>query len=357
MKSFSKFLLFTFVSLIFVSNVHFVQAQTPTDSASTQTTNTDNSYTLLEPLPLGGDLTQASKTVDLGTYIPALVKLIIGIAGALAVLRIVMGGITYMTSDAFDKKSDAKETINNAIIGLLLAMSAYVILYTINPNLVNFNISVNGLKVGSALNTGLGSCADGTPAPDNDILKCPDGTGTVSGTDIMGADITVQNCPTNVSGQKGIKPCTCVNCVAVDDSSITFKSGVGKKMSAVLYKELKDTAKNLPGFVAWQVTEAWPLTSAHAGVGNTCHYNGSCIDVNLSADKYTGTNGPITDSQLKSMILLGNALADVGLQVSMEVPNSVLGTINGLLTKNGARFQASGFNVNTSAPHLHIHQL
>jgi len=114
--------------------------------------------------PLEG-VSDTTGRVNLNTYIPAMFKLAIGIAGALAVLRIIIGGIKYMTTDAFGEKGDAKDTIRDAIVGLLLAISAYTILFTINPKLVQFDFSIEGLRVGPPIGTELGVTAVGPIAP------------------------------------------------------------------------------------------------------------------------------------------------------------------------------------------------
>lgn len=99
-------------------------------------------YELLAPIPLdGADSMPADKTTA-ERYIKGIFTLIIAIAGGLAVVRIIFGGILYMSTDAFEGKSDAKNTIQNALWGLLLAISAWLILYTINPDLIEFNLTI-----------------------------------------------------------------------------------------------------------------------------------------------------------------------------------------------------------------------
>ena len=71
----------------------------------------------------------------------------IAIAGGLAVIMIIFGGIKYMSTDAFGGKNEAKNIIENAIWGLILAMSAWLILSTVNPNLVNFNLKIPVQKI------------------------------------------------------------------------------------------------------------------------------------------------------------------------------------------------------------------
>ncbi len=106
-------------------------------------------YTLLEPLP-GVPVNEAGEA-DPGQYISGLFTLIIGIAGVLAVFMIIFGGIQYMSTDAFSGKSEAKATIENAIWGLLLALGAWMILNTINPNLVGFDLELK--RVETPVNT------------------------------------------------------------------------------------------------------------------------------------------------------------------------------------------------------------
>lgn len=115
---------------------------------------TSTEYKLLAPLPIGPNNT-LQNTVTAGSYIPGIVQMIIGIAGVLAVVKIIFGGIQYMSTDAIGGKSEGKTHITNALWGLLLIISSYIILYTINPNLVKLKLEIEGLKVGGAYETDL----------------------------------------------------------------------------------------------------------------------------------------------------------------------------------------------------------
>lgn len=125
-----KKVFFIFVLCYLFSTASFVLAAESTD------------YTLLAPIPLqgleGGDTT----TTKPGPYIEGIFILIIAIAGGLAVIKIIFGGIKYMSTDAFSGKSEAKDTIQNALWGLLLAISAWLILNTINENLTKFKLEI-----------------------------------------------------------------------------------------------------------------------------------------------------------------------------------------------------------------------
>lgn len=98
-------------------------------------------YQLLAPIPGYIETTKEGKTTA-GPYIEGIFILVIALAGGLAVLKIIFGGIKYMSTDAFSGKSEARGTIENAIWGLLLAISAWLILYTVNPNLVKFDLKI-----------------------------------------------------------------------------------------------------------------------------------------------------------------------------------------------------------------------
>ncbi len=108
-------------------------------SAFAQTT-----YTLLAPL---AGLT----TVTLTQYLEGMVRIVIGLAGILAVIMIVICGIQMIGSPSVSQKSAAKECIWNAIFGLLLAISSWVILNTINEQLLRSDFTLLSLSAPPAV--------------------------------------------------------------------------------------------------------------------------------------------------------------------------------------------------------------
>lgn len=100
--------------------------------------NTQN-YTVLQPLPGIGDT--GTGQITLSQYLPAVFNLTVGISIALAFIFITIGGITYATSDSLTGKEDGRNYIKNAVTGLLLVIGSYVILYTINPQILSFSIN------------------------------------------------------------------------------------------------------------------------------------------------------------------------------------------------------------------------
>ncbi|MFA5888732.1 MAG: pilin [Candidatus Paceibacterota bacterium] len=106
-----------------------------------------NDYTIIAPLP------KISGPMKLGDYLPAAFNLSIGIAAALAFLVITWGGITYATSDAISGKQQGKEWITNAIWGLVLVIGAWIILSTINPQILRLDLILKNpsVKTGETL--------------------------------------------------------------------------------------------------------------------------------------------------------------------------------------------------------------
>lgn len=97
-------------------------------------------YTLLEKIP--GTEKVGS---DLKGYIEAIYKIALIIIVLSAVLMLSIGGFMYMTSAGnTSAMGTAKAVIFDSIIGLVIALTAYLLLYVINPDLVN--ITINGLS-------------------------------------------------------------------------------------------------------------------------------------------------------------------------------------------------------------------
>lgn len=101
-------------------------------------TNSETSYTPLQPLP---GISVGDEAVTGVQYITGIFTLLVGAVTILAVIWIVLGGIQYMSTDAWSGKSEGKEKIKNALLGLLLAGASWLILYTINPELIDINLT------------------------------------------------------------------------------------------------------------------------------------------------------------------------------------------------------------------------
>jgi len=80
-----------------------------------------------------------------GDYLGVIIKLIYGLVALIAVFQIVYYGITYMLTATPFLKTTSRERVENAVMGIVIALGSYLILYTINPSLVSIN--VNGPKI------------------------------------------------------------------------------------------------------------------------------------------------------------------------------------------------------------------
>lgn len=98
------------------------------------------------PIPTGGFLPYDQggtdgKAFDVAQYIGNVYNFSIAIAGLLAATVMMIGGFQYLTAGGDGGRVNAaKKRIFNALIGLVLALSAYLILYTINPALLQFRL-------------------------------------------------------------------------------------------------------------------------------------------------------------------------------------------------------------------------
>jgi hypothetical protein len=121
------------------------------------------SYETLVKIPgLGKQNASGTNVVDicansLGQYLQVGFNYFIGIAIALAVVMIIYGGVLYATTDAVSGKSEGKKVIQDAAYGLALALGSWLILYTINPDLLKFQLDIGKLKLQGSSQGGQGA--------------------------------------------------------------------------------------------------------------------------------------------------------------------------------------------------------
>jgi hypothetical protein len=84
---------------------------------------------------------------DFNKFINTLYILSISIAALLAVIKITIAGVKYMLTDVVTSKSEAKKDIQGALLGLLVVISAVMILTFINPQLTTINFNPDRVEV------------------------------------------------------------------------------------------------------------------------------------------------------------------------------------------------------------------
>jgi hypothetical protein len=97
---------------------------------------------------------------NFGDYINTLYALSISVAALLAVIKIVIAGVKWMTTDIAPSKGEAKKDIQGALIGLLVVLCAVLMITIINPNIINVN-----LTIGTPAITGPGGSGSATLDP------------------------------------------------------------------------------------------------------------------------------------------------------------------------------------------------
>ncbi len=97
---------------------------------------------LLEPLTDPINRVEIHQVQDLNEYLSIIFPIGIGLAATLAALMIVIGGLEYILGAGAGKKEEGKRRITEAVWGLILALTAYLILSSIDPNLVKLNFTL-----------------------------------------------------------------------------------------------------------------------------------------------------------------------------------------------------------------------
>jgi hypothetical protein len=98
----------------------------------------DAAFTSLSPnLPIVGRI---GENPDMTVLLNGFFVVAIALSALLAVIMVAIGGFEYMTTDSVFKMGNAKERISNAIIGLLIVLTAVLVLRTINPCLVTLSL-------------------------------------------------------------------------------------------------------------------------------------------------------------------------------------------------------------------------
>ena len=117
-------------------------------------------------VPFGEKGTEGDKIKGLAGYIVVAYEYFVGLIGIVAVMMIVWGGFKWTTSAGNSSQiASARSTITSAVVGLVLALTSYLLLATINPALV----SVNKLKIPKVDYVGGYSFNCGTEEADNGV--------------------------------------------------------------------------------------------------------------------------------------------------------------------------------------------
>lgn len=287
----------------------------------------NRSYRLLAPLPglnmiLDPDLCQEQvnqgKAVfggscddQVSALINLILKILIGAAAVLLVLRIMFEGYKYITSDIPRLKTNAKSGLWDAVLGLVLALSSFLILNTINPKLLENTIKAERLEI---------------ELDEENITE-------------VGAGITVGGTTVKIKAGSVAK---CVGGVVDIPKDIpTTKPG----------KICKDLLVKL--YILKSKTTDWQITSTMSGThASSCHAtgnakSGNCVDIQMK----TGFRQGYTEATGSTNPAWGNlcvAVAEIG---GLNYANEASSVQRCQSIKKYQTF------TNTSGPHLHINYI
>ena len=93
-----------------------------------------------EPLKLQVSIGEMKTTNDLAEYMGAIYKWLVGASVAIVIVMVMIGGLQYVLASGSGQVQKGKERIKNSIIGMVLLLFSYTILFTVNPNLVKLQV-------------------------------------------------------------------------------------------------------------------------------------------------------------------------------------------------------------------------
>lgn len=238
-------------------------------AAATPTTTESMPYTLLEKIP-GENNTRAG---DLPTYLQALYKFTFWAIGVSALLMLSVGGFMYVTSAGnTSRMGTAKEIIFDSIIGIVIALLAWLFLYIINPDFLSMKLPT----VGTVTTT---PGAAGTPTPG---LPAPSGSAQDLATKILaaGSGVTLASSgECKMTGNIPVTPSLNINEVKTGGTmtacSSDCKSGTlctrKTNISTSMLQAMLDIGQKYP----FTVTS---IAGGQHGPGSG-HYSGTNIDI------------------------------------------------------------------------------
>lgn len=101
-------------------------------------------YTPMEKIP-----GTAENSGDFPQYIMAIYKFAIWTVGIAAMFMVTIGGFMYFGAAGNTSKLEkAKTVITDALLGVVMVLTAWLLLYTINPDMTSINLdSLKAMKI------------------------------------------------------------------------------------------------------------------------------------------------------------------------------------------------------------------
>ncbi len=279
-------------------------------SGTTSTVDCDgeDGYCLLAPI---GDLERITPDVDFGKYVNTVLGVIIGIAGAIAVVMFVVAGIQYMASDVITSKGAAIGIINNTLSGLALLLGAFILLRTINPDLVDFKFALKKVDYeleGDEMAAPIGEISiTGDYLPDG--VSCPGTGGSASVKSVAESFVgkTTYNQALRLSpGPEGtiyldcssyanyVRACTGLPQVA--EVTVDMFNEGNKTITSLTGTTVNGNPLKPGDLLGWEKGECAPLIEAGRDGGHVVVYIGDGKIIDTHGPTYPGNGGKVGDA-------------------------------------------------------------
>lgn len=166
-------------------------------------------YIMLEPI---NGISSFGPTPDtFSLYLQTSFNVIMGVIIVMSVFRIIYGGMIFMTSDIVMNKLKGKEAIVSSLKGVFLAIVTWLLLYTINPDILNN-------KVGRILSDGVVSVGRGV----SDVVGGINNRVSSGGIAGRGCDNVSSSIEKNKSGQNMCLGQICSKACIFDQNTINI---------------------------------------------------------------------------------------------------------------------------------------
>ncbi|MFH2136325.1 MAG: pilin [Patescibacteria group bacterium] len=209
----------------------------------------------------------------LGQYIAAIYKYAIGIVGILSGIMIVIGGLLWLTAGgAADRVSTAKSYIESSLVGLVIALTSFLLLYAINPKLTEFDsLRVNYIERATWENVDTAAASEAAASD----ASVPEGSRPIA---------TSQQCDPAIP-----------NCQITFSAPMDSGTGPGNPRALEFFQKMKVAATLLSGSTRFKVTT---IASAAA---NCCVVFGSCGESNLRINYLAGVPQAVAGQRGKNI--------------------------------------------------------
>ncbi len=198
-----------------------------------------------------------------------LYKIALGLAAAAAMGVLIYGAILWTVSGAVSTKKDAMDWIWGAIWGLVLLLAAYLILYTINPNLVSLQSAEDLFKPVDTSNLNQATGGIQTNPTTNPAFK------STNSFDVANSNVSLDTSFVRtmfLSAGIGVKPECLYGNTANCESFQGLKGGI--------YNEMMDLRKDSQ--IYFTITGG---TEAGHSPGEESHANGYKVDIRANNDQ------------------------------------------------------------------------